>query len=139
MDSIMNDDELQIADLTADFSDVASTFGDRIAVARDSIGMTQQQLARRLGIKLQTLRNWEEDRSEPRANKLQMLAGMLNVSIIWLMSGAGEGPATGLAEDVDGESDLDVLLAEMREIRLAQTTLSARFGKLEKRMRALRQ
>lgn len=130
---------LQEDDLSADFTDEASTFGDRIATAREALGMSSNQLARRLGIKAQTLRNWEEDRSEPRANKLQMLAGMLNVSIIWLMSGAGEGPASGWIEDEAVEGDLDLLLSELREIRVAQSALTTRLGKLEKRLRAFRQ
>ncbi|MEO0913280.1 MAG: helix-turn-helix transcriptional regulator [Pseudomonadota bacterium] len=129
---------LHLDDLSADFSDDASTFGDRIATAREALGMSQKQLARRLGIKVQTLRNWEEDRSEPRANKLQMLAGMLNVSIIWLMSGAGEGPASGWVEAEEDDGDFNLLLSELRDVHVAQTALTARLGKLEKRLRALR-
>ena len=40
----------------------------------------------------------ENDLTEPRANKLQMLAGVLNVSIMWLLTGEGQGlddPAEG--------------------------------------------
>ena len=51
------------------YSPEASTFGDRVAGARDQAGMTQQQLAKRLGIRLATLRAWENDLSEPRANR----------------------------------------------------------------------
>ena len=80
-------------DHAPDYSDETSTFGDRLVLARETVGMDQAQLARRLGVRLQTLRNWEEDRAEPHANKLQMLAGMLNVSMVWLMSGTGAAPA----------------------------------------------
>ena len=66
------------------FGPDAATFGDRVVGARENSNMTQGQLSRRLGIKLATLQAWEEDRSEPRANKLQMLSGMLNVSLPWL-------------------------------------------------------
>ena len=54
--------------------------------------MTQTHLARALGVRLATLRGWENDMSEPRANKLQMLAGVLGVSIGWLLTGEGNGP-----------------------------------------------
>ena len=60
--------------------------------ARDGMGLTTAQLARRMGVKTTTLTNWESDVSEPRANRLMMLAGMLNVSLSWLVTGKGEGP-----------------------------------------------
>lgn len=76
--------------MTSDFDwygPEAATFGDRIAAARDAAQMTPEQLARRLGVKLRTLQNWENDLSEPRANKLSMISGLLNVSMIWLLTG----------------------------------------------------
>jgi transcriptional regulator with XRE-family HTH domain len=66
-----------------DYSEDAATFGDRLALARESQNLTQEHLAKRLGLRVQTIQNWEFDRSEPRANKLQMLAGFLNVSMVW--------------------------------------------------------
>ena len=77
--------------LMDDYSEDAATFGDRLALARESQNLTQEQLAKRLGLRVQTVQNWEFDRSEPRANKLQMLAGVLNVSIIWMLTWSGEG------------------------------------------------
>ena len=47
------------------YSPETATFGDRVAGARGAAGMTQQQLAKRLGIRLATLRSWENDLSEP--------------------------------------------------------------------------
>ena len=38
--------------------------------------MSQSELAKRLGIKITTLKSWEDDLSEPRANKLSMMAGV---------------------------------------------------------------
>ena len=46
----------------------------------------QAAIARRLGIKVETVNKWENDLAEPRANKLQMLAGILNVSLTWLLA-----------------------------------------------------
>ena len=68
------------------------TLGERICHARDSVGLSTAQLARRLGIKTATLQGWESDRSEPRSNKLVMLAGVLNVSPTWLLVGRGTPP-----------------------------------------------
>ena len=79
-----------------------NSLGKRIAYARDGAGLSSAQLARRMGVKTATLSNWEADASEPRANKLVTLAGMLNVSLTWLVTGKGEGP---LIHTVDTELD----------------------------------
>ena len=62
-----------------------ATFGDRLAAAREHAAMSQSDMAKRLGVKVSTLRKWEQDLSEPRANRLSMMAGLLNVSIMWLL------------------------------------------------------
>jgi HTH-type transcriptional regulator, cell division transcriptional repressor len=119
-----------------DYSDETSTFGDRLVAARESMGMTQAQLAHRLGVKLQTLRNWEEDRSEPRANKLQMVAGMLNTSMVWLMSGQGAAPVASRGPVAGAERD--ELITELRAIRSDFARLGERIGRFEKRLGAVR-
>ena len=68
-----------------------ATFGDRLSAAIEKSGMTQKLVAKRLGIKLVTLKSWEQDISEPRANRLSMLAGLLGVSVMWLLHGEGDG------------------------------------------------
>ncbi|MEC3863023.1 helix-turn-helix transcriptional regulator [Mesobacterium sp. TK19101] len=112
----------------------AATFGDRVAAAREAAGMTQEQLAKRMGIKLKTLRAWEDDLSEPRANKLSMMAGMLNVSIMWLLNGEGEGlDAPSDATELSG--DVIDILTEMRELRTQLKGQVERLARLEKKLR----
>jgi transcriptional regulator with XRE-family HTH domain len=111
-----------------------ATLGDRIEGAREAAGLSQTELARRLGVKLATIRAWEDDQAEPRANKLQMLAGLLGVSIMWLLTGAGDGldsrePQAALPDD------LLALLAELRQMRLEQARMADRIGRIEKRLR----
>ncbi|WP_306127186.1 helix-turn-helix transcriptional regulator [Roseitalea sp. MMSF_3516] len=77
------------------------TLGGRIVAAREARGLSTAQLARRLGVKSATLQNWESDRSEPRSNKLSMLAGLLNVSPTWLINGRGEPPSGFDAGPID--------------------------------------
>jgi transcriptional regulator with XRE-family HTH domain len=110
------------------FSAEAATFGDRLAGARDAAGLTQSALASRLGVRLKTLQAWEDDAADPRANRLQMLAGMLGVSLMWLLTGEGEGldgpdrtPQEGMA-----------LLHEIRMIRTELSATSARLARLER-------
>ena len=117
------------------FSEDAATFGDRLAAAREEAGLTQEALASKLGVKTATLAAWENDLKEPRANRLQMLAGMLSVSLSWLMTGMGDGP-DGPEQGQPLTADLVDLLAEMRGLR-AQIAMSAdKLGQLEKRLRA---
>ena len=68
-----------------------ATFGDRLVAAREKSNLSQQDLATRLGVKNSTIKSWENDNSEPCANRLSMLAGLLNVSITWLISAEGFG------------------------------------------------
>ncbi len=118
------------------YAEENATFGDRVAAARDRVGLSQGQLARRLGVKAQTVANWESDRAEPRANKLQMLAGVLNVSMVWLMTGEGDGlPAP--EEPAATDRALHGLLTELRETRMQQARLAERLARIEKRLRAI--
>lgn len=120
-----------------DYSDTVATLGDRIALARQRQGLTEAQLARRLGLRTQTVANWEADRAEPRANKLQMLAGFLNVSMVWLMTGEGPGgpaPERG-PEGAGGAGGLREAIAELRDLRLLQAQVSERLERLETRLR----
>ncbi len=120
-----------------DYSDDAATFGDRLALARESQGLAQDQLARRLGLRLQTVQNWEADRSEPRANRLQMLAGLLNVSMVWLLTGTGEGAPVRRERSGSPSSGLTGILAEIRDLRVASTRTGERLARLEQRLRQM--
>jgi transcriptional regulator with XRE-family HTH domain len=116
------------------YSADAATFGDRLAGAREAANLTQEALARRLGVKLVTIQNWENDHSEPRANKLQMVSGMLNVSMRWLLTGEGDGIETPI--DV-ASGDLQQALADLSRMRAQALALSQDMGHLEKRLRAM--
>ena len=116
------------------YSNETATFGDRLAGAREYEGMSQAELSRRLGVKLKTLKAWEEDLSEPRANKLQMLSGVLNVSLVWLLTGEGEGVDEPETEVVLTPEVRDILL-EIRGLKSQMTVQVDRLGKLEKALR----
>ncbi len=120
------------------FGPESATFGDRVAGARAAAAMTQAQLARRLGVKKTTLSAWEQDMSEPRANKLSMMAGLLNVSIMWLLTGEGDG-MTGPVDDAQINPDFTGILSELREIRADMRANTERTARLEKKLRLLLQ
>lgn len=123
-------------EMTSDWFDPeTSTFGDRVAGAREVAGMTQEELCKRLGVKLTTLQNWENDMAEPRANKLSMLAGLLNVSIMWLLEGEGEG--IGPLDQPTEASDMAGIIAEIVDLKARSLRTANRLSALEKRLRAL--
>jgi len=113
----------------------AATFGDRVAAAREATGMTQKQLAKRLGVRVATLRSWEEDLSEPRANRLSMMAGLLNVSMMWLINGEGEGLSDPV-EELPMTRETRNILTELRDLRSDLLKRAEQVARLEKRLRA---
>lgn len=113
------------------FDEDIATFGDRLTAAREKIGLSQRELAARLGVRLATLRNWEEDQAMPRGNRLQMLAGMLGVSLTWLIAAQGEGVT---APDDPGTPPLRAALAEVRALRAQFAATSERLAVLESRL-----
>ncbi len=116
------------------YSEQTATFGDRMAGAREALGMTQSELSKRLGVKLKTVQSWEDDLSEPRANKLQMLAGILNVSIMWLLTGEGDG-LDGPTEEAVLPDDVRTMLTDIRLVKSEMHRLTERLGTLERKLR----
>ena len=115
-----------------------ATFGDRLTAAREHAAMSQSDMAKRLGVKVSTLRKWEQDLSEPRANRLSMMAGLLNVSIMWLLNAEGEG----ISGPDDGSyiaPDIQETLNEIRDMKTVMKTSSERLARLEKKLRLILQ
>ncbi|MFN3664446.1 multiprotein-bridging factor 1 family protein [Yoonia sp.] len=115
------------------YSPEAATFGDRLAGAREEAGLSQKDLAKSLGVKLTTLISWENDTGEPRANRLQMLAGMLGVSLGWLMTGQGDG-LNAPDDAVEIPADVTALMQELRKLRAQMTHTLDRMGQVEKQL-----
>lgn len=115
------------------FSNESATFGDRVAAAREVLGLSQSDLSKKLGVKLKTIRGWEDDVSEPRANKLQMLSGVLNVSMRWLLMGEGDD-LEAPNEEAPVPAEVTDILIEMRRTRAEFARLAVHLGHLEKRL-----
>ncbi len=108
------------------FNPSETTFGDRLAGARETAGMSQEDLAQNLGVRLTTVEDWENDISEPRSNRLSMMAGVMNVSIRWLLTGEGEGPSEPQASMSKAQ-----ILAELRNVRARMMSSLDQLGRLE--------
>ena len=64
---------------------IKSNIGKNLKKFRQSAGLTQQELADRLGLSRPTISSWEVNRTEPSMNDVQKIAGILNCSIIDLL------------------------------------------------------
>lgn len=109
--------------------DNGDTLGGRIVHARETQDLTTSQLARRLGVKTSTVHNWETDRSAPRSNRLLTLAGMLNVSPTWLLTGVGESPL-----DAVTATELMQIRATIERLRAQVLTVADELKQLQERL-----
>ena len=91
-----------------------TTLGGRGFQARQAAGLTVSQVIKRLGVRKATYLAWEADRSEPRANKLVALAGILNVSPTYLLSGLGRAAVQPLKH----QQIIDELRIEIEQLEL---------------------
>lgn len=112
-----------------DESVAAATLGERISRAREAQGFSAAQLARRIGVKSETLHGWEAGRSGPRPNVLLRLAGILNVSPTWLLTGTGGSPA-----EPGSETEMMHIRATVDRLREALLGIAAELEQLEERL-----
>ena len=117
------------------YGEDVATFGDRLAAAREAAGLKRAEFARRLGVKKITLADWDGDISEPRANRLQMMAGLLNVSVGWLLMGEGDGVEAPGEDSGADDPGLVALLGDIRDIRGRMKADLDRLGRIEKALR----
>lgn len=124
MDPFASTTELEQSD---QFNEDVATFGDRLEAAREAKGLTIEGLAQKIGVELSTLEAWESDADSPRASRIQMLAGLLNVSIIWLISGESNG-TQNVADTYDRPAGVNDALGEITQLK---ATLLGAVEKLE--------
>ena len=112
-----------------------ATFGDRLVAAREKSNLSQQDLAERRGVKNSTIKSWENDNSEPRANRLSMLAGLLNVSIKWLISAEGSG-VEETEKSYETPDSLQEALKELMALKVNLLKNVDRINIIENKLRA---
>ena len=106
-------------------------FGERLRNAREASGMSQKKMANRIGVKPATVEKWETGKMDPRANRLQMLASLLNVPLLWLIAGSQNVPDPTsditnqemmLQKIADLDSKIGLLKSDLDELRLLAET-----------------
>ncbi|WP_418538478.1 helix-turn-helix domain-containing protein, partial [Phascolarctobacterium faecium] len=61
------------------------TMGARIKAARRKVGLTQTELAGKLGISFQSIAQWENDLRNPKLETLQKIASALEIDVTELL------------------------------------------------------
>jgi HTH-type transcriptional regulator, cell division transcriptional repressor len=105
-----------------------TTLGGRISMAREASGLSVSDVVKRLGVRAKTYEAWEADRSEPRANKLVALAGILNVSPPYLLSGLGKQPPQSTLP----ERQVIQLKAQVEQLEQSLKTATASLRRIKK-------
>ena len=77
-------------------------FGDRIREARKAAGLTQRQLADRLGVSNTSISNWEKGLSRPDADMIQKLCVYLSLEPNYFY-GTENAPADSRKRTVNDE------------------------------------
>lgn len=91
------------------------TVGGRISRAREASGLSTKDVAWRLGVETASVKGWESDRAQPGSHRLATLAGLLQVSLSWILHGVGIGPS----EDDDAPDRAgEEVAAQLARLRL---------------------
>ena len=109
-------------------NDEDTTLGGRISMAREASGLSVADVVKRLGVRANTYEAWEADRSEPRANKLVALAGILNISPPYLLSGLGKQPP----QSALSERRINQLKAQVEQLEQSLKTATASLRQIKK-------
>ena len=117
------------------FVENVATFGDRLTAARVSSGYTVEVLAQKLAVDVEKIENWESDRDAPRANRIPTLAGLLNVSVVWLVSGESNG-TTYIQESYQRPVIINEALSVISDLKATLDAAMDRIEDLEERLKA---
>ena len=93
-------------------------FAERLKHLRRSRVLNQVQLARGLGVRKQSVSNWENDNIMPSVEMLERVANFFEVTTDYLL-GRNEGLDEGLAVDVTGlnRSEIDHIRQLVEDLR----------------------
>ena len=82
------------------------SLGARIARLRKDMGLTQEELAEKLGITAQAISKWENDLSAPDISALPILAGIFGITVDELLGRKTEATAVRMREEGKNTDDL---------------------------------
>lgn len=116
-----------------------ASLGSRLRSARDKSGLTQMEVAEKLGISNGAISGYERNYRDPDTDTLKRLAELYGVSIDWLKGhgnkkeSAGTLPKSKLDEAVRRVNEtLDIDITDDPDIMAALETYLLALGKIKK-------
>lgn len=82
---------------------------DQIKVRREQLGVSVNELAKRIGVSGQSIRHWENGRSYPGKSKIAALETALSFNIDWTEGSRAASGRSGVSALID-QADIDLLL-----------------------------
>ena len=102
-----------------------NTLGGKIQRCRKGLGISQEELAQRLGVSRQSVAKWETGQSVPDLNRLVTLADILGASLDYLLRDTIPQDAFATAVGAPAVQALATPQGARSEIRFADGTLDA--------------
>ncbi len=100
------------------------TFGEKIQKLRKEAGLSQEELAHRLGVSRQAVSKWERDSGYPETDKIVWMSSIFNVSADYLL----KDDETEMPGRLGGEQGLFVSLRAAEGFISCQKTMKAKTG-----------
>jgi transcriptional regulator with XRE-family HTH domain len=95
-----------------------STLANRITTAREDANLSIGDVSSLVAVKTETYIKWESGTSQPRANKLVTLAGVLKVMPVWLLDGDND-----FLQDLSREEKITLLSQRIEHMKLTQNRM----------------
>ena len=91
------------------------SLGNRIRLARERAGYTQEKVAEKVGVSRSAVSRWEQGEIEPKVQNLVAVAALLNVSTDYLLGIEDhlKGSKYGISEEA--ENALHKFITEVRK------------------------
>ena len=102
------------------------TIGDRIKKVRKTLGLTQQKFADRIGVKQNTITQYETGRNAPVDSVMALICREFDVNETWLRTGEGEMFVPQSRDEEIASFVADVLKGESPDFRRRLIAVLAR-------------
>ena len=93
-----------------------STIGERLKSLRKTLGLSQKEMAKVLGLSLVAYQYYEGGQRKPNLEKLHLLAQKFGVNLHWLLTGEGEPFVGEAVKKKDRNIELDEESKELLEL-----------------------